>query len=106
MLYVTDLAWGNLQKYFHNNNEICELIEDKVGCTCSEESILSLKITNTPSKESTVKIDSNLGTFYTSKKQNLILDNKLILDYNPKLLAFTLKGEHQGLINPRLLIKN
>lgn len=106
MITVTESAKAHLDKYISNENVIFELVGEKVGCTCSEDTTLVLKIKDKPSKEATSMISSNIGDFYTTDKQAMILNDELIIDFKPNLYALELKGKHMGIITPRLMIQN
>ena len=103
MIHVTDQAKQYLEKYMTPDTKL-ELASDAVGSACSDEGVLSLKITKQPNPEATETIESNIGNFYTTKKQALLLDDDLTIDFKKNLQALELKGAHVGLITPRLLV--
>lgn len=105
-LNITELAQQKIkQTHSHHPGQLVFYYESKVGCTCGNNGIFLLKITQQNVPELDSILPTSLGDLPIQGWSLPFLDEKMKLDYNESKHAFILRSD-SGLINDNVLILN
>lgn len=105
-LDITELAQQKIkQTCSHHTGQLVIYYESRIGCTCGNNGIFLLKITQQNDSELDATLASSLGDLPIQGWSLPFLDEKMKLDYNETKHALILRSD-SGLINDNVLILN
>ena len=92
-------------KPFQKEGEKWLLVYEKVGCTCSEEGIFSLRLVHhLPHHVESVTTD--VGEIYVPVHQKVYLDKQMEIRYNPTYHDLEFVGAYEGILASHFIIEN
>lgn len=105
-LDITELAQQKIkQTCSHHKGQLVFYYESRIGCTCGNNGIFLLKITQQNDSELDATLASSLGNLPIQGWSLPFLDDQMKLDYNSSKHALILRSD-SGLINDNVLIIN
>ncbi|WP_407371165.1 iron-sulfur cluster biosynthesis family protein [Carnobacterium sp.] len=105
-LDITELAQQKIKQICsHHTGHLVFYYESRIGCTCGNNGIFLLKITQQNDSELDATLDSSLGKLPIQGWSLPFLDDQMKLDYNESKHALILRSD-SGLINDNVLILN
>lgn len=105
-LDITELAQQKIkQTCSYHTGQLVFYYESRIGCTCGNNGIFLLKITQQNDSELDTTLASSLGNLPIQEWSLPFLDDQMKLDYNSSKHTLILRSD-SGLINDNVLIIN